>query len=82
MEGHQEKNVQEDKEKPKGGRSRLGAVASSVIAVAAMAMGWLAVELAFKPILDDARDSINKSLDPNHDPDDDLDGNHSKPTNI
>nr|ADE75611.1 unknown [Picea sitchensis] len=83
MEGHKRKNVQEDKEKPKDGRSRMGAVASSLFAVAAMALGWLAIELAFKPSLDESRDSINKSLDPDHDPDDELDdGNNSKPTKI
>ncbi|XP_048139010.1 outer envelope membrane protein 7-like [Rhodamnia argentea] len=36
----------------------------------ALAVGWLAIELAFKPFLDRARAAMDKS-DPARDPDDD-----------
>ncbi|XP_068312058.1 outer envelope membrane protein 7-like [Pyrus communis] len=36
----------------------------------ALAVGWLAIELAFKPFLDKARAAMNKS-DPARDPDED-----------
>jgi len=41
----------------------------ATVVVAAMALGWLAIEIAFKPFLDKFRSSIDKS-DPTKDPDD------------
>ncbi|XP_022155586.1 outer envelope membrane protein 7-like [Momordica charantia] len=35
----------------------------------ALALGWLAIEMAFKPFLDKARSAMDKS-DPTRDPDD------------
>ncbi|KAH0663621.1 hypothetical protein KY285_028607 [Solanum tuberosum] len=43
---------------------------STAVVFGALAFGWLAIELAFKPWLDKARASMDKS-DPSHDPDDD-----------
>lgn len=43
--------------------------------VGALAFGWLAIELAFKPFLDKARAAMDKS-DPARDPDDIVDQNH------
>ncbi|KAL7584657.1 outer envelope membrane protein 7 [Lactuca sativa] len=46
---------------------------SVVVVLGALAFGWAAIELAFKPWLDKARASMDKS-DPTRDPDDiDLD---------
>ncbi|CAN8278940.1 unnamed protein product [Cochlearia groenlandica] len=41
----------------------------ATVVVAALAFGWLAIEIAFKPFLDKLRSSIDKS-DPTKDPDD------------
>ena len=42
---------------------------SAVVVIGALAFAWAAIELAFKPLLDKARGSINKS-DPKADADD------------
>ncbi|XP_050366179.1 outer envelope membrane protein 7-like [Argentina anserina] len=41
----------------------------AVVVFGALAVGWLAIELAFKPWLDKARSAMDKS-DPARDPDD------------
>lgn len=41
----------------------------ATVVVAALAFGWLAIEIAFKPFLEKFRSSIDKS-DPTKDPDD------------
>ncbi|KAK8573076.1 hypothetical protein V6N13_099891 [Hibiscus sabdariffa] len=41
----------------------------AAVVVGALAFGWMAIEMAFKPLLDKVRAAIEKS-DPNHDPDD------------
>ncbi|XP_041016954.1 outer envelope membrane protein 7-like [Juglans microcarpa x Juglans regia] len=41
----------------------------ALVVFGALAFGWLAIELAFRPLLDKARAAINKS-DPTRDPDD------------
>ncbi|KAD6120146.1 hypothetical protein E3N88_11417 [Mikania micrantha] len=51
---------------------------SAVVVIGALAFGWAAIELAFKPWLDKARTSMNKS-DPTRDPDDaDIDADAKK----
>ncbi|KAI3678940.1 hypothetical protein L6452_38244 [Arctium lappa] len=53
---------------------------SVVVVVGALAFGWAAIELAFKPWLDKARASMDKS-DPTRDPDDvDIDAGAKKPS--
>ncbi|PWA85822.1 hypothetical protein CTI12_AA145110 [Artemisia annua] len=42
---------------------------SVVVVIGALAFGWAAIELAFKPWLDKARAAMDKS-DPSRDPDD------------
>nr|XP_009789902.1 PREDICTED: 6.7 kDa chloroplast outer envelope membrane protein-like [Nicotiana sylvestris] len=42
---------------------------SAAVVFGALAFGWLAIELAFKPWLDKARAAMDKS-DPSRDPDD------------
>lgn len=50
-----------------------GALKSTAVVAGALAFGWLAIELAFKPWLEKARAAINKS-DPAQDPDDVVEG--------
>ncbi|KAF3450183.1 hypothetical protein FNV43_RR06263 [Rhamnella rubrinervis] len=45
----------------------------AMVVLGALAFGWLAIELAFKPFLDKARSAMDKS-DPARDPDDVVDG--------
>lgn len=53
---------------------------SVVIVFGALAFGWATIELAFKPWLDKARASMDKS-DPTRDPDDvDVDADAQKPS--
>ncbi|PIA43322.1 hypothetical protein AQUCO_02000617v1 [Aquilegia coerulea] len=49
----------------------MGAITTSVIAIAALVLGWITMEIACKPCLDKGREAIDRSLDPNYDPDDD-----------
>ncbi|KAL3717492.1 outer envelope membrane protein 7-like [Eucalyptus grandis] len=44
----------------------------AAVVFGALALGWLAIELAFKPLLDRARGAMDKS-DPARDPDGDGD---------
>ncbi|CAK9151056.1 unnamed protein product [Ilex paraguariensis] len=64
----------ESKRRRRGSRRSMGegksrAVKSVAVVFGALACGWLAIELAFKPWMDKARAAINKS-DPTRDPDD------------
>ena len=43
-----------------------------LITAAALVAGWATIELAFKPYLAAGRATINRELDPDYDPDDDL----------
>ncbi|GMY16648.1 outer envelope membrane protein 7 [Fagus crenata] len=45
------------------------ATKQAMVVFGALAFGWLAIELAFKPFLDKARSAMDKS-DPTRDPDD------------
>lgn len=51
------------------GEREKNSLKQAAVVFGALAAGWLAIELAFKPLLDKARAALNKS-DPNHDPDD------------
>ncbi|KDP21477.1 hypothetical protein JCGZ_21948 [Jatropha curcas] len=44
-------------------------VKQAMVVFGALAFGWLAIEMAFKPILDRVRSAMDKS-DPERDPDD------------
>ncbi|OVA07428.1 hypothetical protein BVC80_8713g10 [Macleaya cordata] len=59
------------KKREKEERQRMGALTSAVIAIVALALGWITIEIACKPCLDKGREAIDRSLDPNYDPDDD-----------
>ncbi|QCD97648.1 hypothetical protein DEO72_LG6g2359 [Vigna unguiculata] len=47
----------------------MGKAKEAVVVAGALAFAWLAIELALKPFLSKARDSVDKS-DPARDPDD------------
>lgn len=51
-----------------GGAGKEGSLKQAAIVMGALAFGWLAVEMAFKPWLSKARAAMDKS-DPAHDPD-------------
>lgn len=48
----------------------MGALTTSAIAIAAVVLGWITIEIACKPCLEKGREAIDRSLDPNYDPDD------------
>ncbi|XP_031505439.1 uncharacterized protein LOC116267710 [Nymphaea colorata] len=50
----------------------MAAVTSAIIAIAAVVLGWIAIELACKPCLEKGREAIDRNLNPNYDPDDDV----------
>ncbi|GAB4840657.1 Outer envelope membrane protein 7 [Ancistrocladus abbreviatus] len=52
-----------------GSSRKRDSLKSSMVVMGALALGWLAIELAFKPWLDKARAAMDKS-DPTRDPDD------------
>lgn len=52
---------------------KTSATKQAMFVFGALAFGWLAIELAFKPFLDKARSAMDKS-DPARDPDDVVDG--------
>jgi len=47
----------------------MGAVTAAVIAIAAVVLGWLTIEMACKPCLETGRRAMDRALDPNYDPD-------------
>lgn len=59
----------------------MGAITSAVIAIAGVVLGWIAIEIACKPCLDQGRTAIDRSLNPDYDPDDDVSSNIRAPLN-
>jgi len=55
-----------------GEKSTMGAFKSTIIVVAGLALAWLTAQVAFKSSLDKGKDAMDKSLDPRHDPDDQI----------
>lgn len=49
----------------------MGAITTAVIAIAGVVLGWIAIEMACKPCLEKGREAIDRSLNPDYDPDDD-----------
>ncbi|KAF8714109.1 hypothetical protein HU200_028113 [Digitaria exilis] len=47
----------------------MGAVVTAVIAIAAVVLGWITIEMACKPCLESGRSAMDRALDPNYDPD-------------
>ncbi|KAI9121061.1 hypothetical protein K1719_008094 [Acacia pycnantha] len=50
----------------------MGAVTTAVIAIAGVILGWITIEIACKPCLDKGREAMDRNLNPDYDPDDDL----------
>ncbi|KAJ0081067.1 hypothetical protein Patl1_10050 [Pistacia atlantica] len=48
----------------------MAAMTSALIAIAGVVLGWIAIEMACKPCLEKGREAIDRSLDPDYDPDD------------
>ncbi|XP_019102459.1 PREDICTED: uncharacterized protein LOC109133504 [Camelina sativa] len=48
----------------------MAAITSAVIAIAGIILGWITIELACKPCLESGREAIDRSLNPDYDPDD------------
>ncbi|XP_008787806.3 outer envelope membrane protein 7 [Phoenix dactylifera] len=47
----------------------MGAITTAVVAIAAVILGWITIEIACKPCLEKGRNAIDRALDPNYDPD-------------
>ncbi|XP_038882806.1 uncharacterized protein LOC120073952 [Benincasa hispida] len=50
----------------------MGAITTAVIAIGAVVLGWITIEIACKPCLEKGREAIDRSLNPDHDPDDEI----------
>ncbi|OAY25146.1 uncharacterized protein LOC122722274 [Manihot esculenta] len=50
----------------------MAAITSALIAIAGVILGWIAIEIACKPCLEKGREAIDRSLNPDYDPDDDI----------
>ncbi|XP_050233866.1 outer envelope membrane protein 7 [Mercurialis annua] len=50
----------------------MGAITTALIAVAGVILGWITIEIACKPCLEQGRQAIDQSLNPDYDPDDDV----------
>lgn len=61
-----------EKKKKRRGERTMGAVETAVILVVAILLGWGAIEIACKPCLQTSRSALNRSLDPDYDPDDEI----------
>ncbi|XP_062160508.1 uncharacterized protein LOC133867761 [Alnus glutinosa] len=59
----------------------MGAITSAVIAIAGVVLSWIAIEIACKPCLEQGRNAIDHSLNPDYDPDDDISSNIRAPLN-
>ncbi|KAL8248277.1 hypothetical protein R6Q59_005145 [Mikania micrantha] len=49
----------------------MGALTASLIAIAGLALSWIAIEIACNPCLESGREAIDRNLNPDYDPDDD-----------
>ncbi|KGN49402.1 uncharacterized protein LOC101212042 [Cucumis sativus] len=50
----------------------MGAITTAVIAIGAVVAGWITIEIACKPCLEKGREAIDRSLNPDFDPDDEV----------
>lgn len=49
---------------------KMSGIITAAIAIAALILGWVTIEIACKPCLDSGREAIDRSLNPDYDPDD------------
>ncbi|GFY88923.1 hypothetical protein Acr_06g0008630 [Actinidia rufa] len=47
------------------------AVTTGILAAVGLVLGWISIEIACKPCLDNGREAIDRNLNPQYDPDDD-----------
>ncbi|PSS29009.1 Outer envelope membrane protein [Actinidia chinensis var. chinensis] len=47
------------------------AVTTGILAAVGLVLGWISIEIACKPCLDNDREAIDRNLNPQYDPDDD-----------
>ena len=59
----------------------MAAITSALIAIAGVVLGWIAIEIACKPCLEKGREAIDRSLNPDYDPDDDNNNDIRAPLN-
>ena len=59
----------------------MAAITSAMIAIAEVILGWITIEIACKPCLEKGREAIDRSLNPDYDPDDDNINNIRAPLN-
>ncbi|KAI4295454.1 hypothetical protein L6164_035500 [Bauhinia variegata] len=50
----------------------MGAITTAVIAIVGVVLGWITIEIACKPCLEKGREAIDRNLNPDYDPDDDV----------
>ncbi|XP_075664745.1 uncharacterized protein LOC142634333 [Castanea sativa] len=55
----------------------MAAITSALIAIAGVVLGWIAIEIACKPCLEQGREAIDRSLNPDYDPDDAVSNNNN-----
>ncbi|PON49163.1 Transmembrane protein, partial [Trema orientale] len=66
----QERPKLSSKKKKKKKKKKMGAITTAVIAIAGVVLGWITIEIACKPCLEKGREAIDRSLNPDYDPDD------------
>ncbi|KAK9936788.1 hypothetical protein M0R45_013612 [Rubus argutus] len=59
----------------------MGAITSAVIAIVGVVLGWIAIEIACKPCLEQGREAIDRNLNPDYDPDDAVSSDIRAPLN-
>ncbi|XP_043702239.1 uncharacterized protein LOC122652533 [Telopea speciosissima] len=47
----------------------MAAITTALIAIAGLVLGWITIEMACKPCLERGREAIDRSLNPDYDPD-------------
>ncbi|KAL4632724.1 hypothetical protein ACB092_04G070900 [Castanea dentata] len=52
------------------------AITTALIAIAGVVLGWIAIEIACKPCLEQGREAIDRSLNPDYDPNDAVSNNN------
>lgn len=57
----------------------MAAITVAIIAIAGVVLGWIAIEMACKPCLEKGREAIDRSLNPDYDPDAEADTNIRAP---
>ncbi|KAJ7298205.1 hypothetical protein O6H91_02G117100 [Diphasiastrum complanatum] len=51
-------------------KEKVGSITKTVMVVAGFVIGWVGIELAFRPFLKSGRSAMDRSLNPDYDPDD------------